>query len=575
MSLSDVDPSAVELGQSLPPHGPHTITTHIPGWKRAMLFRDRDMSIIAQFKSIYPRFFPFGLAAALCQSIARKLPLPEDYGCVPFISQDVWASNQTHAVSDFRKQQRLDASELRYHVVEVVGVRLYVIGFPQTKAAAAIFQWQHGGLGFSTRMAEALLPHVDSLIHIGEFPGGVGAPEPTFLPEGGSHRALRERIASLMMRACVSEHEKSVDADDVFLYQVSMASITRLHEAIALLRAGPTVVFGAVFNSTYHMFKECEGGIKHYGRADDSDVDDFETYLEGGGECAYIFTEFPSNPIVVSVDLMRLRGLADKYGFFVVVDDTCASVANIDLLGAADVIVTSLTKAFSGYADVMAGSLVLNPNSVRVSALKKIVSSRFHNEFFEADAAHLLANNEDYLARSIIHNRNASALASYFHSVALDPASPVTRVWYPPYSPGSNYLEAFLRKPTEDYPAPGYGFLLSVEFETVELAAAFYDAVNFFQGPHIGAHLTISIPYNAAYKYLWGAFHADEIRTDHAQDGDLLTPRVAVIYGRDEPEVHAAYGLNLQQIRLTVGLEDQEVLLQRCAEALRKMTETK
>ncbi|KAI0459296.1 cystathionine gamma-synthase [Xylaria acuta] len=545
MSLSVVDPSTVEFGQSLPPHTPHAITTHAPGWRTAERLRDRDPSLFAQLKSLYPRFSPFGLAGTLCQSIARKLLLPEDYGCAAFVSRDVWASNHPHAVSALRKQQRLDASELRYHVVEIAGVRLYVVGFPRAKAAAAIFQWQHGGLGFSTRLAEALLPHTDSLVHVGEFPDGVGAPEPTFLPEGDSHRALRERIAGLVMRACATEHEKSVGVDDVYLYQTGMASITRLHEAIASLRAGPTVVFGAVFHSTHHLFDESEGGMRYYGRADDSDVDDFETYLEGGGKCAYVFTEFPSNPVLISVDIERLRRLADKHGFFVVADDTCASFANIDLLGVADVVVTSLTKAFSGFADVMAGSVVLNPNSTRVyPALKQAVSSRFHNEFFEADAARLLSNNEGYLARCVIHNRNASALASYFRFLALDDASPVAQVYYPPYSPGSNHLQAFLRKPTAEYPAPGYGCLLSVEFETVEQAAAFYDAVNLFQGPHLGAHLTISMAYNA------------------------------VVFGRENPEVHAAYGLKPQQIRFSVGLEDQEVLLHRCAEALSKMAKT-
>jgi cystathionine gamma-synthase len=228
-----------------------------------------------------------------------------------------------------------------------------------------------------------------------------------------------------------------------------------------------------------------------------------------------------------------------------VADDTCASFANIDLLAAADAIVTSLTKAFSGYADVMAGSVVLNPNSASAyPALKQAVSSRFHNELYEADAAHLLWNNEDYLARCVIHNRNASALASYFQALTQDAASPVTRVWYPPYSPGSNHLGAFMRKPTADFPAPGYGCLLSVEFETVEQAVAFYDALNFFQGPHLGAHLTIAVPYNA------------------------------IVYGKDHPEVHAAYGLKQQQVRIAVGLEDQEVLLERCAEALSKMTKT-
>lgn len=235
--------------------------------------------------------------------------MPEGYECVAFVSRDAWASNRSHAVSEFRKKQRLDDSELRYHVVDLGGVRLYVVAFPQPKAEAAIFQWHHGGLGFSTRMAQALLLHADSLVHVGEFPDGIGAPEPTFLLQGQNHRALRGRIANLMMRACASEHEKSVADDDVYLFQTGMAGITRLHETIKLLRAGPTVVFGPVFHSTYHLFEESEGGIRHYGRADESDVDDFEEFLEQGGSCAYVFTEFPSNPTLVSVDLMRLRRL--------------------------------------------------------------------------------------------------------------------------------------------------------------------------------------------------------------------------------------------------------------------------
>lgn len=179
-------------------------------------------------------------------------------------------------------------------------------------------------------------------------------------------------------------------------------------------------------------------------------------------------------------------------------DDTCASFANVDLLAAADVVVSSLTKAFSGYADVMAGSLVLNPNSAphAYTALKQAVSSRFRNELFAADAAHLVSNHADYFARCVVHNRNAAALAEYFHALAMDPASPVAHVWYPPYSPGSGHLGTFLRKPTADYEAPGFGCLLSVEFETVAQAAAFYDALNFFQGPHLGAHLTLCMPYN-------------------------------------------------------------------------------
>jgi cystathionine gamma-synthase len=53
--------------------------------------------------------------------------------------------------------------------------------------------------------------------------------------------------------------------------------------------------------------------------------------------------------------MRRVRDLADKYDFLFVIDDTIGSAANIDVTDVADIIVTSLTKNFSGYADVLGG----------------------------------------------------------------------------------------------------------------------------------------------------------------------------------------------------------------------------
>ncbi|CAJ2501223.1 Uu.00g040760.m01.CDS01 [Anthostomella pinea] len=514
--MSFPDPSQPEFGQSIPPHGPHAITTQGHGWEIMTRFRDGDLSLVSQMKSMYPRFGPFGHSSA---------------------------ATRAHATSAHRKDKdRLEANELRYHAVDIHGVRLYLVVFPMAKMMGALFMWQHAGLGFSTRFAESLLPHVDALTHLGEFSLGGSPPPPTYLPEGESHALLRKRIAGLMMRACVREYERPVVEDDVFLYQTGMAAITRFHHAVTTTRSGPVVVFGAVFHSTYHLFEESAGGVKHYGKCDGAEVDDFEKYLEGGGECSYVFTEFPSNPIMVCVNLMRLRKLADKHGFLLAADDTCASFCNIDLLPAADAVITSLTKSFSGYADVMAGSVVVNPNTPQRATLKHTLASRFHNQLFDGDAAHLLKNSDDYLPRSRIHNRNAAALAAYFAELAADPAVPVSRVWYPPHSPGSDtYLAAFRRKATPDFPAPGYGCLLSVEFDTVDCAIAFYDGLNFYQGPHLGAHLSIALAYTA------------------------------MAYGKDNSEYHASYGLRPQQIRLSVGLEDEALLLRRCEEAVAKM----
>lgn len=71
-----VKPITTEFGHSLPPEGPHTVSFHFPGWNTAIRFRDGDMSIFAQLKSIYPRFTPFGPARQVgcCPRIDICLP---------------------------------------------------------------------------------------------------------------------------------------------------------------------------------------------------------------------------------------------------------------------------------------------------------------------------------------------------------------------------------------------------------------------------------------------------------------------------------------------------------------------
>lgn len=360
-----------------------------------------------------------------------------------------------------------------------------------------------------------------------------------------------------MNRATIREYPSAVQPGDVTLYQTGMAAIVRAHQAIVRVRPGTVVVFGSIFHSTWHFLEENQHGFKHWGKADEADLDAFEAFLvegetagedegkEKASKCSYVFVEFPSNPIMVGVDLARLRRLADKHGFYIVTDDTLAGFANLDLLSVADVVMSSLTKAFSGYADVMAGSLVVNPNidnNGSYKVLKDAIDGQFHNEFFAPDADKLLANSEDYLERCVVLNRNAVGLAEFFYAKSQetvgdgdDKKYPIRRVLYPPYSQGTSYLSAFLRKPTPELPSPGYGPLFSVEFETMDQTIAFYDNLSFHQGPHLGAHLTLCLTFNA------------------------------LVFGKDpeEAEYHGAYGMRQEQVRFSVGLEEDVRDLQR------------
>ena len=99
-----------------------------------------------------------------------------------------------------------------------------------------------------------------------------------------------------------------------------------------------------------------------YSDGKDSSIDDLEEYLRSNRSTntntpplLSLFTEFPSNPLLHSVDLHRLRKLADEYNFLIVVDETIGNFSNVDVLPLADIVVTSLSKFFSGYATVMGG----------------------------------------------------------------------------------------------------------------------------------------------------------------------------------------------------------------------------
>lgn len=106
-------------------------------------------------------------------------------------------------------------------------------------------------------------------------------------------------------------------------------------------------------------------GCYFFGFGHEQDIDSLETLLEGERQknpgCPPILcliTEFPSNPLLRSPNLQRLRYLADKYEFLIIIDETIGNFVNVEVMPYADIVVSSLTKVFSGDANVMGGRWV-------------------------------------------------------------------------------------------------------------------------------------------------------------------------------------------------------------------------
>lgn len=115
------------------------------------------------------------------------------------------------------------------------------------------------------------------------------------------------------------------------------------------------------YTDTLKILEKWGPGCHFFGHGLDSDLDDLEKLLEKESQLSEtppilsLFTEFPSNPLVRAADLPRLRALADKYNFLIVVDETIGNFVNVEVLPYADIVVSSLSKVFSGDANVMGG----------------------------------------------------------------------------------------------------------------------------------------------------------------------------------------------------------------------------
>ena len=116
------------------------------------------------------------------------------------------------------------------------------------------------------------------------------------------------------------------------------------------------------YTDTLKILEKWGPGAHFFGYGLDSDTDTLESLLaeESSRDATKppilaLFTEFPSNPLLRSADIPRLRSLADKYDFLLVVDDTIGNFVNVEVLPYVDIVVTSLSKVFSGDGNAMGG----------------------------------------------------------------------------------------------------------------------------------------------------------------------------------------------------------------------------
>ena len=518
-------------------NGNHLITTNFTTWDHVLRFVAEDPEIFAGLRNMYPRAMPQIQVKNLSAEILKRAKNTQDQACMVFTDSRTPAACVEFLSSTDRKDKAVPSSLISCRAFDVGPQRLWVVFFPMSQAPNTAMFWMNPGVGISTRQAEEALLHIE---HIKEIP----ADSEPLQPETSAKKIqekLQQRVVNIVNRAPLCRTLRPA-ASDVYLFPTGMAAIYGLHTYLLATYKLPSVLYGFPFHSTKHIFEDfvAPGGHLFLGNADTNDLETLKSYLADlhsrGQKIQALWTEFPTNPSCHTPDLFAIRQLADQYSLLLIADDTIAGTANVDLFPVVDIVITSLTKSFSGYADVMGGSVILSPASKSYTALQQIFKKHYRNELHHTDATVLLANSEDYISRSSIYNRNGAALASFFTTYITKPNSVLTKLYHPTTLPSGPLYTPFMRPATPDF-TPGHGLLMTIEFTNMEALAAFHNAINLIKSPHLGAHVTLVLPY------------------------------VKGLFDKELEQV-AKWDMRQTQLRIAPGLEEAEGLVKQFQDAL-------
>ena len=243
-----------------------------------------------------------------------------------------------------------------------------------------------------------------------------------------------------------------------------------------------------------------------------------------------IYLETPSNPLLRIVNIEETSKNAKKLGIIVAVDNTFATpyFQNPLQLGA-DVVVHSTTKYINGHSDSLGGALITNTPDI----LDKL---KFNQNAMGAvmspfDSYLTMRGIKTLAVRMKEHERNASEIVSY-----LKDSRKVRKLYYPGLAEHENHDIA--RKQMR-----GYGGMLSLRLDTDN------EGVKRF---------VRSLKYISLAESLGGVESLIEIPSLMTHSG---IPR----------EIRERHGISDDLIRLSVGIEDGDDLIEDVSIALEKV----
>ncbi|CCH44410.1 putative cystathionine gamma-synthase [Wickerhamomyces ciferrii] len=537
-----------EIGAPIPNNTAHAVSVTLPTWEATVGYEEGEQWVTSKMTSGYPRFFIHSKIQELCKHIEEKFGRENEKAwCFP--SYEVakrcreFVKEKSHCNNVRILQLRTPPPKTKEEESYRKEAKIAVVFVHDSEWSIAKQYWQHSGEGISSRMGEYVLQELQ--ISENNLNEDKDKEYKMFIEErfgrnlnlsyvNEAKQILKRRIAgTLKDDSDLDSNQRVICEDDIFLYPTGMASI--FNAFLACLNTSTqqegsqlekSVCFGFPYVDTLNILKKFGPGVQFYGFGDDDSLNDLENKLKSGEKIQSFFCECPSNPLLKTPNLKKVYELSQIYKFPVVVDETVGNFLNIDVLPYADIVVSSLTKVFSGDSNVMAGSLVLNPKSQYYEIFTKYFTNNYEDIFWAEDAIYLERNSRDFQSRSSKVNKTTEAVVNLFQNSSL-----IKEIFYPKLVPSKKYYDELKT------PHGGYGGLISLVFHNPNAARVFFNEVNLSKGPSLGTNFTLACPY-------------------------------AILAHYQELDEVEKWGVDRNIVRISIGLEDQSELLEILQHAL-------
>jgi len=473
-----------DLGLALP-ESDHAVSVCLPRWEHVIGYEEGNEEVLETFESGYPRFVPHPFVTELFLAAQEEFARDDEAAIVFPSLAAAWRA------AEYVKQRAEVSCRLESYGWEGLTVLL----FPGEAFGTAWKYWQHSGEIVSSRLAESALTDAP----LDEATGRAGAE---------AIEILRERIAAL--------HE-GVSPEDVFLFSSGMGAIAAVHRILTEDAEAPTLQVEFPYLDSFKIQEQFGSGVVDFSVTASGGIEEVRGWLEKERTAAGLFTEIPSNPLLRTADLSGLDAMLRDREIPLVLDDTVATPVLVEPFRFADVVTSSLTKAFSGVGDVAAGAVILRRDGVRCDFLReRLPDAEAAAPLFARDAIVLERNSRHFEERMRAMDEIAEAVLPVFREHPK-----VKTLWHP-----SEVCRGFYDQVRRD--EVGYGSLFSIELEGGEAAArGFYDRLRVSKGPSLGTNFTLACPYTLMAHYR---------ELDWAEERGAAKNLIRVSIGLEDPE---------------------------------------